>query len=641
MADRSVNKIENKQSSFDLTATIPMSVEELRARGVERPDFVLVTGDALVDHPSFGTAIIARVLMAHGYSIAVIAQPDWRDVSAFRKFGRPKLAFLVNSGNMDSMVNHYTAARKKRSEDAYTEGGEAGKRPDRAVIVYVNRIREAFRKMPIVIGGIEASLRRFAHYDYWDDKVRRSVLVDSGADLLIYGMGERQIVEIADALSSGLPISQVTYVPGTCFYADSLDKVYDYRLIESFEEVLEDKAKYASAFLAQHREQDAIRGARLVQPHGAGFLVANPPAAPLSRAELDDVYELPYTRASHPQYKKPIPALAEVEFSLTSCRGCFGGCSFCALTFHQGRVVQARSRSSLVAEASLMAKRPGFKGNIHDVGGPTADLRIPACAWQKEHGVCADRQCLGFKPCPNLECDHADYVKLLGEISAVPGVKRVFVRSGVRYDYVMYDRSDAFLKTLVQSHVSGRLKVAPEHVSERVLHLMGKPPHELYDAFCRRYEKLSAAAGKEQFIVPYFMSSHPGSDLDAAVELALYLKKTGQRPEQVQDFYPTPGTLSTCMYYTGTDPRTGETVYVPRSPKEKAMQRALMQYFKPAYAPLAREALKRAGREDLIGFGKNALLPPRETGHRAQNAGNKSKNFNKNARRSPAGPRRP
>ena len=632
---------EIKQEIFDPEATIPMSAEELRARGVSRPDFVLVTGDALIDHPSFGTAIIARVLMAHGYSVGVIAQPDWRDVSAFRALGKPRLAFLVNSGNMDSMVNHYTAAKKPRSEDAYSEGGEAGKRPDRAVIVYANRCREAFRRVPVVIGGIEASLRRFAHYDYWDDKVRRSVLVDSGADLLIYGMGERQIADVADALAAGLPIDQITYVPGTCFHTDSLEKVYDYRLIESFEETASDKFKYASAFMTQYREQDAVRGARLVQPHGKGYLVANPPAAPLTRRELDEVYDLPYTRRPHPKYKKPIPALEEVAFSLTSCRGCFGGCSFCALTFHQGRVVQSRSRESLVAEAKLMTALPGFKGNIHDVGGPTADLRNPACKKQLEHGVCADRQCLGFKPCPQLVADHSDYVALLGEISAVPGVKRVFVRSGVRYDYVMYDRSDAFLRALVKNHVSGRLKVAPEHVSERVLRLMGKPSHELYDAFCRRYEKLSAAAGKEQFIVPYFMSSHPGSDLDAAIELALYLKQTGQRPEQVQDFYPTPGTLSTCMYYTGIDPRTGAKVYVPRSAKEKAMQRALMQYFKPAYAPLAREALKAAGREDLIGFGKDALLPPRDISRAQKNAGRERGNFSPRGKASPKRGKRP
>lgn len=635
-----MNNAEHGKQQFDRTATIPMSIEELRARNVGRPDFVLVTGDALIDHSSFGTAIIARVLMAHGYSVGVIAQPDWHDAAAFRALGRPKLAFLVNSGNMDSMVNHYTAAKKPRSEDNYSEGGETGKRPDRAVIVYANRCREAYRHVPVVIGGIEASLRRFAHYDYWDDRVRRSMLVDSCADLLIYGMGERQIVDIADALSSGLPVNQITYVPGTCFFTSSLETVYDYKLIESFEEVSADKLKYASAFMTQYREQDALRGARLVQPHGNGFLVANPPAMPLSAAEMDDVYELPYTRKPHPRYKKPIPALEEVEFSLTSCRGCFGGCSFCALTFHQGRVVQARSRDSLVREAALLTKLPGFKGNIHDVGGPTADFRIPACKKQREKGVCADRQCLGFKPCPNLEVDHTDYVKLLDELSKVPGVKRVFVRSGVRYDYVMYDKSDAFIRSLVRSHVSGRLKVAPEHVSDRVLRLMGKPSHELYDAFARRYGKLCAAEGKQQFIVPYFMSSHPGSDLNDAVELALYLKKTGQRPEQVQDFYPTPGTLSTCMYYTGIDPRTGEKIYVPRSMKEKAMQRALMQYFMPAYAPLAREALRKADREDLIGFGKNALLAPRELSRVPKNEGKANANCIKRGKGVPNGRRK-
>lgn len=598
---------------FDMKTSIPMSRAELAARGVGQPDFVLVTGDALVDHPSFGTAIIARTLMSRGYSVAVIAQPDWHGAEAFGAFGRPRLAFLVNSGNMDSMVNHYTAAKKQRSEDAYTPGGEAGKRPDRAVIVYANRCREAYRGVPVVIGGIEASLRRFAHYDYWDDKVRRSILSDSGADILIYGMGERQIVDVADALASGLPAEQITYIPGTCAMSNSLDTVYDYIEIPGFDEVSSDKKKYCDAFMTQYREQDAIRGRRIVQKQQEGrWLVANPPAAPLTTQELDDVYELPYTYAPHPSYKKTIPALAEVRFSLVSCRGCFGACSFCALTFHQGRVVQARSRESLVREAELMTHLPGFRGVIHDVGGPTADFRQPSCKKQLEHGVCADKQCLGYERCANLVADHSDYVRLLEEISSVPGVKHVFVRSGVRYDYVMYDRSDEFLRTLVKSHVSGRLKVAPEHVNDRVLRLMGKPAHKLYDAFVAKYDAVNEELGMEQFIVPYFMSSHPGSDLDAAIELALYLKKTGQRPEQVQDFYPTPGTLSTCMYYTGMDPRSGKAVFVERSPRGKAMQRALMQYFMSAYAPLAREALKKAGREDLIGFGKNALVAPRD-----------------------------
>lgn len=591
---------------------LPMSLAEAKARGIEQFDFVYITGDAYVDHPSFGTAIIARVLESRGYTVGIIAQPDWHSADGFRALGRPRLAYLVSAGNMDSMVNHYTAAKKRRGEDAYTPGGEAGKRPDRAVIVYSNRCREAYRGVPVIIGGIEASLRRFAHYDYWEDKVRRSILSDSGADLLLYGMGERAILEVAEALDGGLPADQITYVPGTCFMTPSLELVYDYQLIESYEEVASDKKKYASAFLTQYREQDAIRGKRLAQPHGDSFLVVNPPAAPLTTQELDDVYELPYTRLPHPGYRKPIPALSEVKFSLTSCRGCFGGCSFCALTFHQGRVVQARSHESLLKEAELLTRVPDFKGYIHDVGGPTADFRQPACKKQLKSGVCADKQCLGFDRCPNLEADHRDYTALLGELSRVKGVKRVFVRSGVRYDYVMYDKSDEFLKALVKSHVSGRLKVAPEHVDDRVLRLMGKPPRCLYDAFVARYEKLNEKAGLEQFIVPYFMSSHPGSDLNAAVELALYLKRTGQRPEQVQDFYPTPGTLSTCMYYTGMDPRTGEKVYVPKNYHEKAMQRALMQYFMPQYRDLARQALRKAGREDLIGFGGDALLPPRD-----------------------------
>ena len=608
------------------TDTIPMTKEELAARGWDEPDFIYISGDALVDHPSFGTAIIARVLMDRGYSVGVIAQPDWHSAEPFRALGRPKLAYLVSAGNMDSMVNHYTSAKKRRSEDAYTEGGEAGKRPDRAVIAYANRCREAYRGVPVIIGGIEASLRRFAHYDYWEDKVRHSVLADSGADILIYGMGERQIVEIADALSGGLPAGQITYVPGTAYKTHTLDLVYDYDMIPGFEEVSSDKKKYAAAFMAQYREQDAIRGRRLVQKHGNEYVVVNPPAAPLSTEELDAVYELPYTLRPHPIYKKAIPALAEVKFSLTSCRGCFGGCSFCALTFHQGRAVQARSHESLLREAERLAKLPDFKGYIHDVGGPTADFRIPSCKKQLKSGVCADRQCLGYERCQNLVADHSDYVELLSKLARVQGVKKVFIRSGVRYDYVMYDKSDAFLRALVREHVSGRLKVAPEHVNDRVLRLMGKPPRKLYDAFCAKYDELNEAEGMEQFIVPYFMSSHPGSDIDAAIELALYLKKTGQRPEQVQDFYPTPGTLSTCMFYTGMDPRTGKPVYVPRSPKEKAMQRALMQFFMPQYADLAREALIASGRRDLIGFSKDALLPPRNFAKKA-NAGTKTEKF--------------
>lgn len=634
---------------IDTSKFLPTTAEELSARGIGQLDFVYIIGDAYVDHPSFGPAIISRVLESHGYTVGIISQPDWHSAEEFRRLGRPRLAFLISAGNIDSMVNHYTSAKKRRSSDAYTPGGEAGKRPDRATIVYANRVREAYRGVPVIIGGIEASLRRFAHYDYWDDKVRRSILSDSGADLLIYGMGERQIVEIADALAGGLPVEQITYVNGTCYMTNSLAQVYEYETIESYEAVARDKKAYASAFMAQYREQDAIRGKRLVQPHGDTYLVVNPPAAPLTTEELDAVYELPYARAPHPSYQKEIPALFEVKFSLTSCRGCFGACSFCALTFHQGRVISARSHASLLREAAILTQQPDFKGNIHDVGGPTANFRQPACKKQLKSGVCADRQCLGFEHCKNLMVDHEDYIALLEELSAVPGVKRVFVRSGIRYDYVMYDKSDAFLRALIKNHVSGQLKVAPEHVSDRVLRLMGKPASALYDRFVAKYMQLNRNLGKEQYIVPYFMSSHPGSDLDAAVELAEYLKRTGQRPEQVQDFYPTPGTLSTCMYYTGFDPRTGERVYVPKNASEKAMQRALMQYFMPQYRDLARKALEKAGREDLIGFGKHALVPPRmektETGAQEKRGDKRTRTQGKNGkagkkRRSGAGTRR-
>ncbi len=603
------------QKNYDVNenTALPMSLAELRREGIEQPDFVYVIGDAYVDHPAFGPAIISRVLKQNGYSVAIIAQPDWHSDRDFLRFPAPKLAFLVSAGNMDSMVNHYTSSKKRRSEDAYTPGGKAGARPDRATIVYCNRLRSAFKgsHIPIIIGGIEASLRRFAHYDYWENKVRRSILSDAGADILIYGMGERQIVEIADALASGLRAEDISYVAGSCVMVKELSHIYDYEQIEGFAQIARDKQAYCRAFMAQYREQDPIRGKRLVQEQDAGrYLVQNPPAMPLNSDELDAVYELPYTRRPHPSYTAHIPAIDEVEFSLTSCRGCFGACSFCALSFHQGRIVQSRSHASLLREAQKLTQMPNFKGNIHDVGGPTADFRKPACKKQLKSGTCANRQCLGFSPCPKVEVDHSDYVELLRKLRALPGVKHVFVRSGVRYDYVMYDKDDSFLRELAKYHVSGRLKVAPEHVDERVLEYMGKPARGLYDRFVQKYAAINQKLGKEQYIVPYFMSSHPGSDLNAAVELALYLKKTGQRPEQVQDFYPTPGTLSTCMYYTGLDPRTMQSVYVPRSAAEKEMQRALMQYFMPQYRAKAREALIKAGREDLIGRGKEALLPP-------------------------------
>ncbi len=590
---------------------LPMNKAELNeVFGVDEPDFVIVTGDAYVDHPSFCSAIIGRVLQAHGYSVGIIAQPDWRKDADFTRFGRPKYAFLVNGGNMDSMVNHYTSAKKPRSQDAYSPGGRRGARPDRAVTVYSKRLREIYGDAPIVIGGIEASLRRFAHYDYWENRVHPSVLFSSGADLISYGMGEHQTVEIADALASGLDISDITYVAGTCYAADSLENVYDYDEIESFEAVSSDKKAYCRAFMRQYEEQDALTGRRLVQKHGSKWLVANPPALPLTTQELDDVYELPYTRQPHPSYKEHIPAIDEVLFSMVSTRGCFGACSFCALTFHQGRVIQARSHESLLREAELLTHHPDFKGYIHDVGGPTANFRAPACDKQLTKGVCKKRQCLGYEHCPNVKVSHTDFRVLLKKLRQVPGVKKVFVRSGIRYDYLMYDKDDSFIHDLVKHHVSGQLKVAPEHVSENVLRLMGKPSAKLYDRFCERYRRVNEQEGMDQYIVPYFMSSHPGSTLESAVELALYLKKTGQRPEQVQDFYPTPGTLSTCMFFTGLDPRDIQPVYVPRDPQEKAMQRALMQYFIPQYRSLVIKALYKTGNEELI----PKLLPPRKTG---------------------------
>ena len=596
-----------------LEQPLPMSRKELKARGIEQLDFVLITGDAYVDHPSFGAAIIGRTLEHNGYSVGIIAQPKWTDVNAFRTLGRPKLAFLVTSGNLDSMVNHYSVTKHRRATDSYSPGGKAGLRPDRAAIVYANRCKEAYRGVPVLLGGLEASLRRFAHYDYWEDAVRHSILADAGADILFYGMAERAMLEVAEALSSGLAIADITYVAGTCFMKTSLDMVYDYEMIESYVKVASDKTAYARAFMRQYREQDAIRGKRLVQEHEKAYLVANPPAMPLEQEALDAVYALPYTRKPHPMYREKIPALDEVEFSLTSCRGCFGACSFCALTFHQGRVVQSRSHTSLVEEAKQLTNMPGFKGYIHDVGGPTANFRQAACAKHLKNGTCRDKQCIGFERCSQLVVDHEDYLGLLKKIRNLPNVKKVFVRSGIRYDYVMYDKDKSFLRELAKHHVSGQLKVAPEHVNERVLYYMNKPGHGLYDRFVQRYQEVNRSLGLEQYIVPYFISSHPGSDLNAAIELAEYLKKTGQRPEQVQDFYPTPGTLSTCMYHTGIDPRTMEKVYVARSQKEKGMQRALMQYFLPQNFHKVREALMAAGREDLIGFHKEALvLPPRE-----------------------------
>ncbi len=594
---------------------LPIDREDMKKRGWDEVDFVYVCGDAYVDHPSFGAAIITRILEAHGYRIGFIAQPDWKDDSSIQVFGRPRLGFLVSAGNMDSMVNHYTVSKKRRNQDAYTPGGVIGKRPDYATIVYCNLIRKVYKKVPIIIGGIEASLRRLAHYDYWSNTLKHSILMDSQANILIYGMGEHSVVEIADALDSGLAVEDIIYVRGTVYHAKDLDSVYDYEMLPSFDELKKDKKEYAASFYTQYCNTDSITAKCLVESYGNnGYVVQNPPSAPLTELEMDDVYELPYMRAYHPSYEKDggVPALNEIKFSLTSNRGCFGGCSFCALTFHQGRVIQTRSHESLVNEAKEMTKDPDFKGYIHDVGGPTANFRHTACEKQKKYGVCTNKQCLFPKPCQNLKVDHKDYLALLKKIRQIPGVKKVFVRSGIRFDYVMADSDDTFLRELCKYYISGQLRVAPEHISDAVLDKMGKPHNVVYEQFIKRYQKVNATVGKEQFVVPYLMSSHPGSTLKEAVELAEYLRDLGYMPEQVQDFYPTPSTISTCMYYTGVDPRTMEEVYVPVNPHEKAMQRALIQYRNPHNYDLVKEALIKAGRTDLIGFEKGCLIAPRK-----------------------------
>ena len=594
---------------------LPIDREDMKKRGWDEVDFVYVCGDAYVDHPSFGAAIITRILEAHGYRIGFIAQPDWKDDSSIQVFGRPRLGFLVSAGNMDSMVNHYTVSKKRRNQDAYTPGGVIGKRPDYATIVYCNLIRKVYKKVPIIIGGIEASLRRLAHYDYWSNTLKHSILMDSQANILIYGMGEHSVVEIADALDSGLAVEDITYVHGTVYHAKNLDSVYDYEMLPSFDELKKDKKEYAASFYTQYCNTDSITAKCLVESYGNnGYVVQNPPSAPLTELEMDDVYELPYMRAYHPSYEKDggVPALNESKFSLTSNRGCFGGCSFCALTFHQGRVIQTRSHESLVNEAKEMTKDPDFKGYIHDVGGPTANFRHTACEKQKKYGVCTNKQCLFPKPCQNLKVDHKDYLALLKKIRQIPGVKKVFVRSGIRFDYVMADSDDTFLRELCKYYISGQLRVAPEHISDAVLDKMGKPHNAVYEQFIKRYQKVNATVGKEQFVVPYLMSSHPGSTLKEAVELAEYLRDLGYMPEQVQDFYPTPSTISTCMYYTGVDPRTMEEVYVPVNPHEKAMQRALIQYRNPHNYDLVKEALIKAGRTDLIGFEEGCLIAPRK-----------------------------
>lgn len=588
----------------------PTTMADCKARGWDVPDFVYVIGDAYVDHPSFGSAVIVRTLERAGYRVAVLAQPDWRSALDFQRFGRPYLGFLVSSGVIDSMVNHYTAAKKRRSEDVYTPGGKAGKRPDRAVIVYCNRIREAYGDIPIVVGGVEASLRRFCHYDYWDDRVRASILQDCGADLLLYGMGERTILAAAEWVARGAQAWELPAMRGVCFLSPK--PVRGCLSLPSFEDCVRDKRAYAEAFRIQYREQDPVRGKALMQRHGGQYLVQTAPDAPLSREELDASYALPYQRAWHPDYDAAggVPAIEEVKFSIAHTRGCFGSCSFCAITFHQGRIVASRSKESVIEEARRITQLPDFKGYIHDVGGPTANFRRPSCDGQLERGTCAGRQCLYPSPCKNLVVDHRDYIALLKEVRSLPRVKKVFIRSGLRYDYIMADRSDAFLREIVAHHISGQLKVAPEHVSPKVLAYMGKPGRDVYDAFVAKYEAMNARLGKKQYLVPYLMSSHPGSDLAAAIELAEYLRDIGHQPEQVQDFYPTPGTLSTCMFYTGLDPRTMKPVYVPRTAHEKALQRALLQYKRPQNFPLVREALRTAGREDLIGYGKHCLVPP-------------------------------
>ena len=592
---------------------LPVTKKEMQQRGWEQVDFVYLTGDAYVDHPSFGAAIISRLLESRGYRVGIIPQPDWRRKESVQVFGEPRLGFLVSAGNMDSMVNHYTVSKKHRQKDSYSPGGEMGLRPDMPTVVYSNLIRQTYKHTPIILGGIEASLRRLAHYDYWENKVRRSVLLDSGADLISYGMGEHSIIQIAEALQSGLPVDEITFIPGTVYKCKDLSRAYDPIILPSYETVSSDKKAYAESFAEQYRNTDPFTARPMAESYGnRGYVIQNPPALPLSQQEMDDVYDLPYQNTWHPMYdaRGGIPALEEIKFSLTSNRGCFGGCNFCALTFHQGRILQTRSHESILKEAEKMTHDPDFKGYIHDIGGPTADFRQPSCQKQLTKGVCQNRQCLFPKPCGNLTVDHTDYVALLRKLRKISGVKKVFVRSGVRFDYVAADKSPVFLQELVKYHVSGQLRVAPEHVSDQVLHYMGKPSHQVYQQFLDQYEKANAATGKKQYAVPYFMSSHPGCTMKEAVKLAEYVRDLGFTPEQVQDFYPTPSTLSTCMYYTGVDPLTGEKVYIPRDPHEKAIQRALMQYKNPANRSLVLEGLKIAGRMDLVGFGPKCLLRP-------------------------------
>lgn len=615
---------------------LPITRKEMNQLGWTQPDFVYVIGDAYVDHPSFGHAIISRLLEANGYKVAIISQPDWTNPESVTEFGEPRLGFLVCAGNMDSMVNHYSVSKKRRNTDAYTPGGVAGKRPDYATIVYCNLIKRTYKNTPIIIGGIEASLRRLAHYDYWSNKLKRSILLDSGADLLIYGMGEHAIVEVADALASGLEVKDITFVRGTAYKAKETDSVYEGIMLPDYDSICDDKLEYARSFDIQYRNTDPYVAKPLIESYGnKRYVVVNPPATPLTTQEFDDVYELPYMNHYHPSYEKMggVPAISEIKFSLTSNRGCFGGCSFCALTFHQGRIVQSRSHESLIREATRMTKDPDFKGYIHDVGGPTANFRAPACKKQMTKGVCPNKQCLFPSPCKNMEADHSDYIALLRKLRKIPGVKKVFIRSGIRFDYVLADKNDQFLRELCKHHISGQLRVAPEHVADKVLSLMGKPGNHVYERFMTKFNKVNKELGMEQYMVPYLMSSHPGSGLKEAVILAEYIRDLGYMPEQVQDFYPTPSTISTCMYYTGVDPRTMEKVYIPINPHEKAMQRALIQYKKPEHYELVKEALLKVGRGDLIGFDKNCLIPPRKMEKKHQGDSKKSKSDNKKSNR--------
>lgn len=594
---------------------LPICKEDMEQRGWDQCDFVFVTGDAYVDHPSFGPAIISRVLESYGFRVGIIPQPDWKNPDSITILGKPRLGFLVSGGNMDSMVNHYTVAKKRRTTDAYTPGGEMGRRPDHATVVYCNLIRKQYKAVPIIIGGIEASLRRLAHYDYWSDRVKRSILLDSQADIISYGMGEHSIVEIAEALDSGLDVKDITFIPGTVYKTKSLDSVYDAIELPSYQSILESKKEFARSFYIQYTNTDPYSGKCLVEKYKEQeYVVQNPPAKPLTQAEMDRIYSLPYMRDYHPVYEEAggIPAIEEVKFSLVSNRGCFGGCNYCALTFHQGRILQTRSHESIISEASQLVWDKDFKGYIHDVGGPTANFRHIACEKQKTKGACTNKQCLYPAPCKNLKVDHSDYLKLLRKLRNLPNVKKVFIRSGIRFDYLMADKDDTFFRELCEYHISGQLKVAPEHISNPVLELMGKPENAVYEQFQQRYKKANEKLGKNQFIVPYLISSHPGSTLKEAIALAEYLRDLGYMPEQVQDFYPTPSTISTCMYYTGIDPRTMKEVYVPKSPHEKAMQRALIQYRNPKNYELVVEALKKAGRTDLIGFDKKCLVRPRQ-----------------------------